>query len=146
MNEEKLFRMLTSIGVVLIDNVPTVADLRRQFGMRQEVAQKWVNVLSKLPRRSCFDSQKATAAARRLRELCAEFLDFYENATGGYAKQAAIQRSYENEQDLRDDKIINGTLSRMPEAPKDDDIDYGMRLTTEDLKNFVPTDGLDDID
>ena len=145
MNEEKLFRLLTNAGLVVTDDVPSINDLREQFGMRYEVAKKWVDVLNKLPKRSSFDDQKATAAARRLRELCAEFLDFYENATGGYAKQAAIQRSVESEQDLRDDKIINGTLSKLPEAPKDDDYNYGMRLTTEDLQNFIPTDGLDDM-
>lgn len=142
MNEEKLFRLLMDLGFVATGPIPTVGELRKEYGMRFEVAQKWVKVANKLPRRFAFDTQKATAAAKRMREICADFLNLYNSANDLDVKQAVIQQSLANEQDLRDDKFINNTkLSRMPEAPSDD-IDYEIHLTTEDLKNFVPTDGL----
>lgn len=142
MNEEKLFRLLMEAGLVVTGPLPTAYQLRHDFGMRNEVAQKWANVLSKLPRRFAYDSQKATAAAKRLREICVDFLNLDNSANDNDVRQAVIQQSIANEQDLRDDKFINNTkLSHMPEAPADD-IDYEAHLTTEDLKNFIPTDGL----
>lgn len=142
MNEEKLFRLLTEAGLVATGPLLTATDLRRNFGMRFEVAKKWENVFNRLPRRFDFDNQKAQSAAKRMREICLDFLNLYDAATDSYAKQAAIQQSYVNEQDAKDDKVINGTLSRMPEAPTEGDYNFDMRLTSEDLKNFIPTDGL----
>lgn len=142
MNEEKLFRLLMEAGLVVTGPIPSINALRKDFGMRFEVAKKWVVVFNKLPKRFAYDSQKATAAAKRLREICVDFLNLDNSANDIDVRQAVVQQSIANEQDLRDDKFINNTkLSRMPEGPSDD-IDYEYHLTTEDLKNFVPTDGL----
>ena len=143
MTEEKLFRLLAECGVWIQGAPLSPYELRRRFGMRNEVAQKWYNVLAKLPQFSPFAEDKADAAAKRLREICLEFLNFYDAATDNYARSAAIQESIVNEQDREDDKIINkkSSMSKLPEAPSDD-IDYEAHLTTEDLKNFIPTDGL----